>query len=57
MGNKDCLKSFERTLLNLQFNLNKIFSFIYTLFPKNSQFRKDLQKTKELSKNDFIKQF
>ena len=52
---KDCLKTFERTLLNLEFNLNKIFSFIYTLLPKNSKFRKDLQKTEELSKNDFIK--
>ena len=53
---KDCLKTIERTLLNLEFNLNKIFSFIYTLFPKNSKFRKDLQKTEELFKNDFIKQ-
>ena len=53
---KDCLKTFERTLLNLEFNLNKIFSFIYTLLPKNSKFRKDLQKPEELSKNDFIKQ-
>ena len=54
---KDCLKTFERTLFNLEFNLNKIFSFIHTLFPKNSKFRKDLRKTKELFKNDFIKQF
>ena len=53
---KDCLKTIERTLLNLEFNLNKIFSFIYTLFPKSSKFRKDLQKTEELFKNDFIKQ-
>ena len=53
---KDCLKTIARTLLNLEFNLNKIFSFIYTLFPKNSKFRKDLQKTEELFKNDFIKQ-
>ena len=53
---KDCLKTTERTLLNLELNLNKIFSFIYTLFPKNSKFRKDLQKIKELFKNDFIKQ-
>ena len=53
---KDYLKTIERTLLNLEFNLNKIFSFIYTLFPKNSKFRKDLQKTEELFKNDFIKQ-
>ena len=53
---KDCLKTIERTLLNLEFNLNKIFSFIYTLFPKNSKFRKDLQKTEELFKNDLIRQ-
>ena len=33
-----------------------MFSFIYTLFPKNSKLRKDLQKTEELFKNDFIKQ-
>ena len=46
--NKRLLKTIERTLLNLEFNLNKIFSFIYTLFPKNSKFRKDLQKTEEL---------
>ena len=54
--NKRLLKTIERTLLNLEFNLNKIFSFIYTLFPKNSKFRKDLQKTEELFKKDFIKQ-
>ena len=54
---KDCLKTIERTLLNLEFNLNKIFSFIYTLFPKNSKFRRDLQETEELFKSDFIKQF
>ena len=53
---KDCLKTIERTLLNLEFNLNKIFSFIYTLFPKNSKFRKGFQKAEELFKNDFIKQ-
>ena len=54
---KNCLKTTERALLNLEFNLNKIFSFIYILFPENSKFRKDLQKTEELFKNDFIKQF
>ena len=45
---KDCLKTIERTLLNLEFNLNKIFSFIYTLFPKNSKFRKRLTKNRRI---------
>ena len=53
---RETLQTIERALFNLELNLNKIFTVRYSLFPKNSKLRKDLQKTKELFKNDLITQ-
>ena len=53
---RETLQTIERVLFNLELNLNKIFTIMYSLFPKNSNFRKDLWKTEELFKNDLITQ-
>ena len=53
---QETLQTIEMVLFNLELNLNKIFTIRYSLFPKNSKFRKDLQKTEELFKNDLITQ-
>ena len=52
----ETLRRIERVLFNLELNLNRIFSIMYSLFPENSKFQKDLSKTKKLFKNDLIKQ-
>ena len=44
------LQTIERVLFNLELNLNKIFTIMYSIFPKKSKFRKDLQKTKNCLK-------
>ena len=46
----------RETLFKLELNLNKICTIMYSLFPKNLKFRKDLQKNKEFFKNDLITQ-
>ena len=51
------LQTIERVLFNLELNINKIFTIMYSIFPKKSKFRKDLQKNEELFKNDLITQF
>ena len=50
------LRTIERVLFNLKLNLTQLFAIMYSLFPENSKFRKDLKKTKELFKNDLITQ-
>ena len=44
---RETLRTIERVLFNLELNLNRIFSIMYSLFPKNSKFQKDLSKTKK----------
>ena len=52
----ETLQTIERVLFKLELNLNKICTIMYSLFPKNLKFRKDLQKNKEFFKNDLITQ-
>ena len=37
--------------------LERLFPLFYSLFPKKSKFRKNLDDTEQLFKNDLIKQF
>ena len=54
---KEALEWIQRVLFNLELNLERLLVIMYSLFPKNSKFRKDIKKTEELFKNDLIKQF
>ena len=53
---RETLQTIERVLFNLELNLSRLFTIMYSPFPKNSKFRKDLEKTEELLKNDLITQ-
>ena len=52
----ETVRTIERVLFNLKLNLTRLFTIMYSLFPKNSKFHKDLKKTKELFKIDLITQ-
>ena len=52
----ETLKRIDGVLFTLELNLNQLFTLMYSLFPKNSKFWKDLKKNKELFKNDLIPQ-
>ena len=43
---RETLARIERALFNLELNLRRLFEIMYSLFPKNSKFRKDLEKLK-----------
>ena len=44
-------------LLNFRSYLERLFALLYSLFPKKSKFRNDLNHTEQLFKKDLIKQF
>ena len=44
-------------LLNFRSYLERLFTLLYSLFPKKSKFRNDLNHTEQLFKKDLIKQF
>ena len=54
---RDALWKTQGELLNFCSYLERLFTLLYSLFPKNSKFRNDLNHTEELFKKDLIKQF
>ena len=51
------LQNMKSELLRLSELLERLFTLFYSLFPKKSKFRKNLDDTEQLFKNDLIKQF
>ena len=51
------LQNTKSELLRLSELLERLFTLFYSLFPKKSKFRKNLDDTEQLFKNDLIKQF
>ena len=51
------LRNMKSELLRLSKLLERLFTLFYSLFPKKSKFRKNLDDTEQLFKNDLIKQF
>ena len=51
------LQNIKRELFRFSEGLERLFILFYSLFPKKSKFRKNLNDTKLLFKKDLIKQF
>ena len=51
------LRNIKSELFRFSKSLERLFTLFYSLFPKNSKFRKNLHDTKQLFKKDLIKQF
>ena len=54
---RDALWKMQGELLNFRSYLERLFTLLYSLFPKKSKFRNDLNHTKQLFKKDLTKQF
>ena len=54
---RDALWKIQGELLNFRSYLERLFTLLYSLFPKKSKFRNDLNHTEQLFKKDLIKQF
>ena len=54
---RDALWKMQGELLNFRSYLERLFTLLYSLFPKKSKFRNDLNHTEQLFKKDLIKQF
>ena len=44
----ETVTTIERVLFNLKLNLTRLFTTMYSLFPKNSKFQKDLKKNQRI---------
>ena len=51
------LQNIKSELFRFSELLERLFTLFYSLFPKKSKFRKNLDDTEQLFKNDLIKQF
>ena len=51
------LRNIKSELFRFSKSLERLFTLFYSLFPKKSKFKKNLHDTKQILKNDLIKQF